>query len=387
MDERIDIDTLLQQRSGDTDSVAVPIYQTTTFRGSSAPEFARRAQEARNPRFYTRYGNPTLREAETLLAQLEGAEEALVTASGMGAITAAVMSCVSSGDHVVAQREVYSGTGELFSALLPRFGVGVTLVEQTDTQAFAAACTPRTKLIYVETPGNPLLRLTDLRAVAAIARERRIVTIADNTFATPVNQRPLECGIDLVVHSATKFLGGHSDVSAGAIAGPRALLEACWHTAIVTGAVLGPIDAWLLLRGMRTLALRVRQSNETALALAEFLESHPAIRRVHYPGLPAHPQHALARSQMSGYGGVLSFEVDGGAERVERVISALRIPGRAASLGGTESLVVAPAAMWSGTLDEAGLHALGVSESLIRFSVGIESADDLRRDLDRALRV
>ena len=387
MDERIDLETLLQQRSGETDSVAVPIYQTTTFRGSSAPEFAHRAQEARNPRFYTRYGNPTLREAETLLAQLEGAEEALVTASGMGAIAAAVLSCVSAGDHVVAQREIYSGTGELFSTLLPRFGVGVTLIEQTDTQAFAAACTPRTKLIYVETPGNPLLRLTDLRAVSAIARERGILTIADNTFATPVNQSPLECGIDLVVHSATKFLGGHSDVSAGAIAGSRPLLESCWRTAIITGAVLGPIDAWLLLRGMRTLALRVRQSNATALALAEFLQSHPAVRHVYYPGLPAHPQHALARSQMRGYGGVLSFEIEGGAERVERVISALRIPVRAASLGGTESLVVAPAAMWSGALDEAGLRALGVSESLIRFSVGIESAEDLRRDLDRALRV
>lgn len=387
MDERIDIETLLQQRGGETDSVAVPIYQTTTFRGASAPEFAHRAQEARNPRFYTRYGNPTLREAETLLARLEGAEEALVTASGMGAITAAVLSFVRAGDHIVAQREIYSGTGELFSTLLPRFGVDVTLVEQTDTQAFAAACTPRTKLMYVETPGNPLLRLTDLRAIAAIARERGIRTIADNTFATPVNQQPLECGIDVVVHSATKFLGGHSDVSAGAIVGPRVLLEECWRTAIITGAVLGPIDAWLLLRGMRTLALRVRQSNATALALAEFLEKHPAVTRVYYPGLPGHPQASLARSQMSGFGGVLSFEIEGGAERVERVISSLRIPARAASLGGTESLVVAPAAMWSGALDEAGLRALGVSESLIRFSVGIESAGDLRRDLDRALRV
>lgn len=387
MDERIDVETLLQTRTGDTDSVAAPIYQTTTFRADTSGEFAQRAQATRNPRFYTRYGNPTLREVETLLARLEGAEDALVTASGMGAITAAVLSCVRAGDHVVAQREVYSGTGELFSAVLPRFGVEVTLVDQTDTAAFASACTPRTALIYVETPSNPLLRITDLRAVAALGRERNVRTIADNTFATPLNQRPLECGIDLVVHSATKYLGGHSDVSAGAIAGTREMLEACWRTAVVTGAVLGPIDAWLLLRGMRTLALRVRQSNATAQSLAEFLETHEAVRRVHYPGLPAHPQHALARSQMTGFGGVLSFEIEGGADRAERVISAMRIASRAASLGGTESLAVAPAAMWSGALDEAGLRALGVSPSLIRFSVGIESAADLRSDLDRALRV
>lgn len=381
------LETRLAHGSRASDSVAPPIYQTSSFRADTGDDFARRAAEPRNPRFYTRYGNPTLREVETLLAELEGGEDALVTASGMGAISAAVLSNVRAGGHVVAQREIYSGVGELISGLLPRFGVDVTLVDQTDTGAFAAACNDRTTLIYLETPSNPLLRITDLRAIAAVARERNVRTIVDNTFATPLNQNPIACGIDIVVHSATKYLGGHSDLSAGAIVGTRAALEACWRTSIVTGAVLGPIDAWLLLRGMRTLALRVERQNANALALAEFLQHHPAVTAVNYPGLSTHPQHALARSQMRGFGGVLSFEVDGGSERVERVLGALQIPSRAASIGGFESLVVAVGAMWSGTLDDEALAALGVSPSLIRFAVGIENVEDLRSDLDRALRV
>lgn len=378
------IETLLTH-SGGGDSVAAPIYQTTTFRGETAEDFAERAQRTRHTRFYTRYGNPTTREAEVLLAQLEGGEDALITASGMGAITPAVLSCVQAGDHVVAQRSLYSGTLSLLSSLLPQFGVEVTFVEQTDTAAFDTACTPKTKLFVLETPSNPLLNLTDLRAVAEIARDRGITTIADNTFATPVNQQPLACGIDIAVHSATKFLNGHSDVSAGAIVASAAQIERCWNVALLTGAVLGPIDAWLLLRGMRTLALRVVRQNANALELAKFLQTHKRVRAVNYPGLTAHAQHTLACSQMSGFGGVLSFEVDGDADATERVISAMRLPARAASLGGVETLVARPAAMWSGAMSESDLERIGVSPSLVRLSAGIEDVTDLREDLDHAL--
>ncbi|MBV9270793.1 MAG: aminotransferase class I/II-fold pyridoxal phosphate-dependent enzyme [Candidatus Eremiobacteraeota bacterium] len=378
------LETLLTHRDGG-DSVAAPIYQTTTFRGDSPEDFAERAQRPRHSRFYTRYGNPTTREAEVLLAQLEGAEEALITASGMGAITPAVLSCVQAGDHVVAQRSLYSGTLSLLSELLPRFNVDVTFVEQTDTEAFAQACTAKTVLFVLETPSNPLLKLTDLRAVTEVARSRNITTIADNTFATPVNQQPLTCGVDIVVHSATKFLNGHSDVSAGAIAGSRERIERCWNIALMTGAVLGPLDAWLLLRGMRTLALRVERQNANALCLARSLETHPRVTAVHYPGLGTHPQHALACSQMFGFGGVLSFEFEGDGTQTERMISALRIPARAASLGGIETLITRPAAMWSGAMSETELERIGVSPSLVRLSVGIENVSDLQEDLDRAL--
>lgn len=308
-----------------------------------------------------------------------------MTASGMGAITPTVLSCVRAGDHVVAQRSLYSGTLSLLSSLLPRFGVDVTFVEQTDSGAFDRACTPKTTLFVLETPSNPLLNLTDLRAVAEIARARGITTIADNTFATPVNQQPLACGIDIVVHSATKFLNGHSDVSAGAIVASAAQIERCWNVALLAGAVLGPIDAWLLLRGMRTLALRVERQNANAHALAQFLQTHERVRAVNYPGLPTHPQHTLACSQMTGFGGVLSFEVDGDGDAAERVISAMRLSARAASLGGVETLVARPAAMWSGAMSELELEGIGVSPSLVRLSVGIEDAADLREDLDRAL--
>jgi len=380
----MNVETLLTH-SGHGDSVAAPIYQTTTFRSESAEDFAERAQRPRHPRFYTRYGNPTTREAEVLLAQLEGAEEALITASGMGAITPAVLSCVEAGDHVVAQRSLYSGTLALLGTLLPRFGVEVTFVPQADTAAFERACNARTKLFVMETPSNPLLGITDLRGIVELARPRGITTIADNTFATPLNQQPLACGVDIVVHSATKFLNGHSDVSAGAILSTAERIERCWNIALMTGAVLGPIDAWLLLRGMRTLALRVQRQNATALTLANFLQSHARVRAVYYPGLPSHPQHALACSQMSGFGGVLSFEFDGDGEAAERMISALQLPARAASLGGVETLVTRPAAMWSGAMSESELEGLGVSASLVRLSVGIEDAGDLRDDLDRAL--
>lgn len=366
-------------------AIAPPIHQTSTFRAGSAADFAEMATQPRHARYYTRYGNPTLERVEKIVAELEGAEAALVTASGMGAITTSVLALVQSGDHIIAQRNHYMGTTKLLTEILPRFGVTATLVDQTDVTAFAAALQPTTKLILVETPSNPALQLTDLAAIADLARPRGILTFCDNTFASPYNQRPLGHGIDLVMHSATKYLGGHHDLSAGVVAGPTALLEKIWNAHMVVGAVLGPIDGWLLLRGLRTFVVRVKQQNQTALAIANFLESHSAIEQVYYPGLASHPQHDLAQRQMRGFGGVLSFAVKGGYAATQRFIAALKLPTQAVSLGGYESLVVHAAAMWEGTLGEAGLIEAGIQPNLVRFAVGLEDEQDLICDLQRAL--
>ncbi|HEY8314444.1 MAG TPA: aminotransferase class I/II-fold pyridoxal phosphate-dependent enzyme [Candidatus Baltobacteraceae bacterium] len=382
----MEIESLLVRSKGESDAVAPPIYQTSTFRADSAEQFDEMARTPRHERFYTRYGNPTLAQVEALLAKLEGMEAALVTASGMAAISVAVLAMVRAGDHIVAQRDLYGGTTSLLKNWLPRFGVEATFVDQTQPQAFAEAIRANTRAIVLETPSNPLLRITDLRAVTAIAHERGITTIADNTFATPYNQRPADFGVDLVVHSATKYLNGHSDVIAGAIAGSRERVNACWEAMIVLGAVLGPIDAWLVLRGLRTLAVRMERHNRTAQRVAEMLAGHPAVSAVAYPGLTSHPQHDLARAQMRGFGGIVSFEVAGGYDAAQRVLARVQMPLRAASVGGVESLIVHPAAMWGGIIDAGALAESGVGPSLIRLSVGLENEDDLLDDLDRALR-
>jgi methionine-gamma-lyase len=363
--------------------VAPPIVQTATFGAGSAEEFDRLALERRGAGFYTRYGNPNHAQVAAVLADLEGAEAALVFASGMATISTFALALLRSGDHVVAQRSTYGGTAALVRTLLPRFGVTATQVDQTDVRAFAAALRPETRLVLVETPSNPLLEVTDLRAVSALARAAGALTVADNTFATPVNSRPLALGADLVWHSATKYLGGHSDLSAGVLAGPAELLDRVWSTATVTGAVLGPFDAWLLLRGLRTLPLRVRQHNANGLALATALSDHPAVAAVHYPGLPGHPQHALAAAQMDGYGGVLTVELDG--DRAERLLAGLRLARRAPSLGGVETLAVNAAAMWASILDPDEVTAAGIGGGLVRIAAGIEDTADLVADALRSL--
>jgi methionine-gamma-lyase len=297
----------------------------------------------------------------------------------MAALTTAVLALVSAGDHVIGQRSTYGGTASVLLNLLPRLGVETTLVDQTDPEAFARALTPRTRLILVETPSNPLLRITDLRAVAELARAHDVLTMADNTFATPLNQRPVDFGIDLVWHSATKYLNGHSDVSAGVLAGPAELLDRIWDVGLLTGATLGPIDAWLLLRGMRTLPLRVPRHNANGLALAEALNAHPAVSKVHYPGLPTHPQHKLAVDQLSGFGGVLGIEFAGGFEMADAFLGRLRYPRRSAGLGGVESLAVHPASMWRGMLSDEQL-AESVPLGLVRLAAGTEDTADLVAD-------
>jgi methionine-gamma-lyase len=380
------LETLLQYADGDDgeSDIAPPMHLSVPFSAARA-EFDEFSRVERPDRFYRRYANPTQTRLERMMAALEGAEAALATGSGIGAVSAVFLTLLGNGDHVIGQKSMYGGSLSLLQDLAPRLGVDVTLVDQTDPEAFARALTPTTRLIMTESPSNPLLQLTDLAAVATLARDHGILTMTDNTVATPVNQRPLDLGIDLVVHSLTKAASGHSDVLAGVIVGRRELIERVWRTHIVLGSVLSPFDSWLALRGLRTLGLRVERHNRNALAVSRFLDGHPAVATVHYPGLASHPQHDLAQRQMRGGGGLLSFEVRGGAEATERLLDTLRLASRAPSLGGHRALAVRPAAMWTHELTPEQLAKAGVAPGLIRFAVGLEDDGDLIADLRRAL--
>ena len=368
-----------------THAVSPPIWQTTTFGGDSPEQLAELGTSLHPTEFYTRYGNPTHKQVEAVMAALEGGEAALVTSSGMGAIFAAVMAGLKSGDHVVGQTNHYSATSKLFRDVLPRWGIDCTLVDQTDAEAFAAAVRPNTKLIYIESPSNPLLNLTDIQAVAELGKSKGIRTAIDNTFASPVNQLPIELGIDVVVHSATKFLGGHHDLTAGVVVGPRSYLEDVWDFSIISGSILGPFDGWLLLRGLKTLGLRVEQQNRNALALAQFLESHAKVERVNYPGLESHPQHSLARRQMKGFGGMMSVVLKGDEDVGATLIKNLQLAKCAVSLGGVDTLIVHAATIFGHHHSAEQRHAAGISDRLVRISVGIEDERDLISDFAQAL--
>jgi cystathionine beta-lyase/cystathionine gamma-synthase len=378
--------------SADADSALVPpIIYSATFAARNAAEFAQMASQPRHARYYTRYGNPLHEQVAAQLVALEGGgadtHDALVTASGMGAVSLVLLGLLKAGDHVVAQTNHYMGSAKHFSELLPRFGVRCTLVDQTDLAAWQRAITPGTRLVVTETPVNPTCALTDLAAVAALAHAQGALCACDNTFASPINQQPLALGVDLVIHSATKYLGGHHDITAGAVVARRELIDQLWPTQICLGATLGPMDAWLLLRGLRTLALRVRQHNASALTLAGWLEQHPKVERVYHPGLASHPQHALAQAQMKGYGGVMNVMLRGGYDAASRFVQALKLPRQAVSLGGVESLVVHAAAMWAGTMNDGQMRVAGIAPNAVRFSVGVEGVDDLQADLAQALAV
>jgi len=367
-------------------SVVPPIHYTATFSADSAEDFAEMANTPRHPRFYTRYGNPVHKRVEAILAELEGTETAMLMASGMGAISTTVLALVARGDHVIAQKRHYMSTSKLFEEVLPRFGVETTLVDQTDTAALEAAIRPNTRLIMVETPVNPTLSLTDLSAVGKIARAHGITTIADNTFASSLNQKPARHGIDIIVHSATKYFGGHHDITAGAVCCSKEMAQKIWSMHTTLGSVLSPMDAWLLLRGLRTLTLRMERINANALGLAQWLEAQPQVERVHYPGLKSHPQHELACRQMSGFGAVIAFSIKGDFAATSRFVSSLRLATHAVSLGGVETLVVHTAAMWAGTMTESQMESAGIEPNFVRMSVGVEHIEDLKADLGNALR-
>ncbi len=366
-------------------AVAPPIYQTATFWYETAAEGARLGQEIPPGYVYTRWGNPTTRALEEKVALLEGGEDALATASGMGAISATLLAALRPGDHAVAPAAIYQASYQLFSEVLPALGIQTTLIGDTSVEAYERALRPTTRLIYIETPSNPMLGITDIAAVAALGRARGALTVADNTWATPYNQTPLSLGVDVVVHSATKYLGGHHDVTAGVIVGSREFIGRAKRWVRLLGATPDPFGSWLVIRGLATLALRVERQNRTAQALAEFLAAHPAVDRVYYPGLPDHPGHEVARRQMRGFGGMLSVEVAGGYEASVRVFEALRVCTRATSLGGVSTLVSHPAAISSVHMPAHVREAAGIAPGLIRISVGIEDPDDLLEDFRQAL--
>ena len=370
----------------DSSAISPPIYQTSTYRLSSPEEGARLGAEIAPAKFYTRYGSPNTKQVERVLADLEGAEAALATGSGMAAITVALMSNLQAGDHVVAQRTHYTATITLLSEVLPRYGVEVTQVDQRRPEEFERAIRHNTRVVYTESPTNPTLDVTDLRFAAELAHAHGAIAITDNTFASSYNQQPMALGYDLVVHSATKYLGGHSDVTAGVVAGRRDLVERAWEYLRVYGPVLHPFEAWLLLRGLRTYGLRMREHNRNAMEVARFLEGHSAVERVYYPGLPSHPQHELARRQMpGGFGGMLSFELKGGYDAAYRAIGRTRVCALGVSLGGVETLITHPASMVYAHNSEAELRAAGISPGLVRLSVGLEDVEDIIEDLEQAL--
>lgn len=365
--------------------VAAPIWQSSTFEFKEPERVADAATASQPETFYTRYGNPNFTAVQDTIATLEGAEAALVTGSGMGAIMLVFLGVLRAGDHLIAQKTHYVGTMKALENWLPRYGIGVTMVDQTDLSGFEAAVRPETRLIYMETPTNPTLAMTDMAGVAALARDRGILTCMDNTFATPINQRPLEHGIDLVVHSATKYLGGHSDVTAGAVVGSQELIEPLWYALTIYGMISHPFEAWLLARGLQTLPFRVARQNSSAMSVAESLESDSRVERVYYPGLPSHPQNPLAKRQMLGYGGMLAFELAGGFEAARAFTARLNLARRAVSLGGTETLVVHAASMIHARLTPEQRAEAGISENLIRVSVGLEAPGDIMADFDQAL--
>lgn len=364
--------------------VAEPIYQTSTFQVTDSEEQVRAAG---TDMFYTRYGNPTHTIAEKRIAKLEGADAALLFSSGMNAITTSLMALMKAGDHIVAQRDIYGGVTKFLFSWLPKFGVETTFVDTTDYREHVRAIQPNTKLLYLESPTNPTLRVVDLRKTAAIAREHGLICAIDGTFGTPINQRPIDFGIDLVLHSGTKYFGGHTDLIAGVAAGRKDLIEAIHSTRTTLGGVMDPHAAYMLLRGIKTLAVRVERQNASALRIAEFLATHPKVRSVNYPFLKNHPQRALALEQMKGGGGVLSFEVEGSGEDAKRVSEALQLFTLAPSLGGAESLVSIPVLTSHAMISADHRAKMGVTEQLVRLSVGIEHVEDLIADLDHALSV
>lgn len=373
------------QHPDQTGSVVTPIYASSTFVFQSAEQGAARFQGKEQGFIYTRLGNPTVKALEDNLALLEGGEAARAAATGMGAITAAVMAMVKSGDHIVAGDTLYGGTHKLVTDILKTYGVEHTLVDSNESVNFEKAIKPNTKLIYIESPSNPLMKLTDMKAVADIAKKHGIVSVMDNTFMSPYNQRPIEHGIDVVVHSLTKSLSGHSDMVGGAVIASKEFMKKMDPVFKNMGATMGAWDAWLTLRGIKTLHVRWDRINENAVKVAEFLEKHPKVDHVNYPGLKSFPQYELAKRQMDGPGGMMSFELKGGIEAGRKMMNNVKLCSLAVSLGAVETLISHPASMTHSIIPREERLKAGLTDGLVRLSVGIEDIDDIIKDLDQAL--
>jgi methionine-gamma-lyase len=364
--------------------VGTSIARTASFTFASTEEMKRWAEGKSSAYIYSRYGNPTLAVAEKKIAALEGAEDAVVTASGSAAISSALLSQLKAGEEVIATRQLYGGSYRLFRDVLPRLGIVVRHVE-SDLGGIERLVGPRTKVLYVETPTNPTLRLVDLKKAVAFAQEWGLVSLVDNTFASPVLQKPLSIGFNIVLHSASKYLSGHSDVIAGAAAGSDVLIRQVRSMVIQLGGSMDPEAAFLLIRGMKTLGVRIDRQCQNAMIVAKYLENHPRVANVHYPGLPSHPDHNLAKRQMRKFGAMLAFDLKGGLGAARRFCDRVRVFLLAASLGGVESLVVLPIYTSHYKMSPAELRVCGVDPGTVRVSVGLEDPEDLIEDLRQAL--
>lgn len=366
-----------QQSDPHTGSVIVPIHLTSTYEQAAIGQH--KGYE------YSRTGNPTRTALETTLASLEGGRYGLAFASGLAATTT-VLSLLKQGDHIIAGDDLYGGTYRLLEKVVSHWGITTTYVDPDDVANFDAAVQPNTRLIWLETPTNPLLKVIDIRAVSQVSQSHNLILAVDNTFASPYFQQPLDLGADIVVHSTTKYLGGHSDIIGGALVTSRDdLYEPLKFYQNAIGAIPSPFDSWLVLRGLKTLAVRMREHEKNALHLAQFLAEHPAVNHIYYPGLASHPHHALAKSQMSGFGGMISLDLKGDFATVERFAARLKLFLLAESLGGVESLLCYPAQMTHASIPETERLKRGITETLVRLSVGIESINDLKSDLAYAL--
>ncbi|MBZ5538935.1 MAG: aminotransferase class I/II-fold pyridoxal phosphate-dependent enzyme [Acidobacteriia bacterium] len=371
-------------RHGVSAPVDTPIVRSSTFTFPNTREMKRWAEGKSKAYIYTRYGNPTLAVAEEKIAALEGTEAAVVTASGMAAISSALLAVLKAGDEVISTAQLYGGSYRLMRDILPDLGIHARFVE-ADLAGIGGCLTPRTKALYVETPTNPTLRLVDLHKAVSFAKEHGLVSLIDNTFATPILQQPAALGYDLIAHSATKYLGGHTDLIAGAVAGSREWVARVRRMVIYLGGSMDPQAAHLLLRGIRTLGVRVERQCANAMAVAKFLEKHPKVARVHYPGLASHPDHRLAKKQMRGFGTMMAFDLKGGLPAASRFCDRVRLFLLAASLGGVESLVVLPIYTSHYNMSKEELQRAGVRPGTVRVSVGLEDAPDLLADLRQAL--
>jgi cystathionine beta-lyase/cystathionine gamma-synthase len=374
-----------EDRHGLKAPITTPIAQASVFVLPDVAELRRYAQGDSDAYLYTRYGNPTTRAAERKIAALEGAEDCVVTSSGMAATLCGVLAALRSGDEIVSMLDVYGGTLRLFEEVLPQFGLLTRLVPFSELDRLDRHMGERTKMLFLESPTNPTVRCVDLERLARVAHDHHAVVMVDNTFATPILQKPLALGADLAMHSATKYLGGHSDLTAGAVAGSRDWMVKVRERMKLTGGCLDPFASYLLIRGLKTLAIRAERACQNARRIAEFLGGHPNVAQVHYPGLPSHPSYAVASRQMSDFGMMVAFDIEGGGEAAEAFINRLRLWYLATSLGGVESTVSYPILSSHAGLSDDRLRLLGVSSATVRLSVGIENSSDLIADLEQAL--
>ncbi len=364
-----------------------PIYMTSTFVFKDVDHGARLFKQEEEGYIYTRLGNPTINLLAQKMALLESAEAGLAFASGMAAIFATVLTVCKNGEHILCDKVIYGGTYALFQNVLPRIGITTTFVDTTDEKEIESTIQPKTKMILIESPANPTLKINDIAKIAGIAHKHKILLCVDNTFATPYLQRPIELGADIVLHSATKYLGGHGDLIGGIVVGKKDLIKVMGDgIAKDVGGCISPVNAWLILRGLRTLAVRMERHCENAMAIARFLKSHPKVEKVYYPGLEDHPGHNIAKKQMRAFGGMLGFDLKGGKEAGKILMNSIKLFTLAVSLGDTDTLIEHPASMTHSTYTEEELVKAGINPGFVRMSVGIENVDDLIADLEQALK-